>query len=122
MLDLESLYSDNANNMKKSVIRELLKLTNQPGIISFAGGLPAPRTFPVEGLRAAADRVFANGRPRRSSTALPRATTSSRTSSSAFEAQAGRSRSGRDECSSSRRASRPSTSPARSSSTRATTS
>jgi 2-aminoadipate transaminase len=59
MLDLDALYSKNANNMKKSVIRELLKLTNQPGIISFAGGLPAPRTFPVEGLRAAAERVFA---------------------------------------------------------------
>ncbi len=59
MLDIEALYSKNANNMKASVIRELLKLTNQPGIISFAGGLPAPRTFPVEGLRAAADRVFA---------------------------------------------------------------
>jgi 2-aminoadipate transaminase len=44
--------------MKKSVIRELLKLTSQPGIISFAGGLPDPQTFPVEGLRAAADKVF----------------------------------------------------------------
>jgi 2-aminoadipate transaminase len=58
MPELESLYSANANNMKKSVIRELLKLTTQPGIISFAGGLPAPQTFPVEGLRAAADKVF----------------------------------------------------------------
>jgi 2-aminoadipate transaminase len=58
MPDLESLYSANANNMKKSVIRELLKLTTQPGIISFAGGLPAPQTFPVEALHAAADRVF----------------------------------------------------------------
>jgi 2-aminoadipate transaminase len=58
MLELESLYSANANNMKKSVIRELLKLTAQPGIISFAGGLPAPQTFPVDDLRAAADRVF----------------------------------------------------------------
>ena len=58
MLDLESLYSANANNMKKSIIRELLKLTAQPGIISFAGGLPAPQTFPVEGLRRAADKVF----------------------------------------------------------------
>jgi 2-aminoadipate transaminase len=58
MLELESLYSANANNMKKSVIRELLKLTTQPGIISFAGGLPAPQTFPVEGLRAAAEKVF----------------------------------------------------------------
>jgi 2-aminoadipate transaminase len=58
MPDLDALYSKNANNMKASVIRELLKLTNQPGIISFAGGLPAPQTFPVEDLRAAADRVF----------------------------------------------------------------
>jgi 2-aminoadipate transaminase len=58
MLDLDSLYSRNANNMKKSVIRELLKLTQQPDIISFAGGLPAPETFPVEELRAAADLVF----------------------------------------------------------------
>ena len=58
MLDLDSLYSKNANNMKKSVIRELLKLTQQPDIISFAGGLPAPETFPVEDLRTAADAVF----------------------------------------------------------------
>jgi 2-aminoadipate transaminase len=60
MPELESLFSANANNMKKSVIRELLKLTAQPGIISFAGGLPAPQTFPVESLRAAAARVFAD--------------------------------------------------------------
>jgi 2-aminoadipate transaminase len=55
---LESRYSANANNMKKSVIRELLKLLDQPDIISFAGGLPAPATFPVEALRVAADKVF----------------------------------------------------------------
>lgn len=58
MKSIEAVFSKNANNMKKSVIRELLKLTNQPDIISFAGGLPAPDTFPVEDLRAAADRVF----------------------------------------------------------------
>ena len=58
MIELESLYSKNAKNMKKSVIRELLKLTQQPDIISFAGGLPAPETFPVEELRKAADLVF----------------------------------------------------------------
>jgi 2-aminoadipate transaminase len=34
--------------MGRSVIRELLKLTQQPDIISFAGGLPAPETFPLE--------------------------------------------------------------------------
>lgn len=58
VFDLEKLYSKNANNMRKSVIRELLKLTSQPDIISFAGGLPAPETFPIEELRQAADRVF----------------------------------------------------------------
>lgn len=60
MLDLEKTYSKNANNMRASVIRELLKLTAQPDIISFAGGLPAPELFPVEELRQASDRVFTN--------------------------------------------------------------
>ena len=58
MLDPTKLYSKNANNMQASVIRELLKLLTTPDIISFAGGLPAPQTFPVEGLRSAADKVF----------------------------------------------------------------
>lgn len=58
MLELTSLYSKNANNMQASVIRELLKLLTTPDIISFAGGLPAPQTFPVEGLKTAADKVF----------------------------------------------------------------
>ncbi len=60
MRPIAPVFSGSANNMKKSVIRELLKLTQQPDIISFAGGLPAPETFPVEDLRAAADRVFRN--------------------------------------------------------------
>ena len=58
MHDFEALYSQNTHNMKRSIIRELLKLTNKPGLISFAGGLPAPETFPVEELRVAADAVF----------------------------------------------------------------
>ncbi len=44
--------------MNPSVIREILKLTEQPGIVSLAGGLPAPETFPVEAMRVAADRVL----------------------------------------------------------------
>jgi 2-aminoadipate transaminase len=36
-----------AEKMNPSVIREILKVTEAPGIISFAGGLPSPRTFPV---------------------------------------------------------------------------
>jgi len=51
-------YSDNANNMHKSVIRELLKLTQRPDIISFAGGLPAPETFPAADLRISAEEVL----------------------------------------------------------------
>jgi len=58
MIDYEASLSANARNMKKSVIRELLKLTTRPEIISFAGGLPAPETFPVEDLKTAADIVF----------------------------------------------------------------
>ncbi len=46
--------------MKRSVIRELLKLTAKPGIISFAGGLPAAVTFPVKFVEAAVDEVIEN--------------------------------------------------------------
>ena len=45
---LELLFSINVTGLKKSVIRELLKLTQKPEIISFAGGLPCPDTFPVQ--------------------------------------------------------------------------
>jgi len=45
-IDFEALFSDRAKAMKASEIRELLKLTNQPDIISFAGGLPSPLSFP----------------------------------------------------------------------------
>ena len=44
--------------MKASEIRELLKLTARPDIISFAGGLPAPELFPVEEMKAAAIAVM----------------------------------------------------------------
>jgi len=45
--------------MGSSVIRELLKLTEQPDVISFAGGLPAPEMFPVEEFKQASDKVLA---------------------------------------------------------------
>ena len=57
-MDRTSYFSDRANGMKRSVIRELLKLTNNPQIISFAGGLPAPETFPVDHVREAAIKVI----------------------------------------------------------------
>ncbi|HLP09984.1 MAG TPA: PLP-dependent aminotransferase family protein [Opitutaceae bacterium] len=42
-----SLFSRRTQRMKRSVIREILKVTDDPEIISFAGGLPNPRSFPV---------------------------------------------------------------------------
>ncbi|MFT3663519.1 PLP-dependent aminotransferase family protein [Piscinibacter sp.] len=47
-----------AERMNPSVIREILKLTEKPGIVSLAGGLPAPEGFPVEAMRAACERVL----------------------------------------------------------------
>jgi 2-aminoadipate transaminase len=47
-----------AEKMNPSVIREILKVTERPGIISFAGGLPSPKTFPVEAFRQACDKVL----------------------------------------------------------------
>ena len=57
--DLESLLSVTSKGMKKSQIRELLKLTADPEIISFAGGLPAADTFPVEELTQIINEVMA---------------------------------------------------------------
>ncbi len=47
-----------AEKMNPSVIREILKVTEKPGIISFAGGLPSPKTFPVAEFRAACEKVL----------------------------------------------------------------
>ncbi len=52
-----------AEKMNPSVIREILKVTERPGIISFAGGLPSPRTFPVEAFREACDKVLRDDGP-----------------------------------------------------------
>jgi 2-aminoadipate transaminase len=49
-----------AERLNPSIIREILKVTEQPGVISLAGGLPAAETFPVEAMRAACERVLAD--------------------------------------------------------------
>lgn len=51
-------YADRMNNIKASEIRELLKLTQRPEVISFAGGLPAPELFPIEEMKKAAIKVL----------------------------------------------------------------
>jgi len=52
-------FAQRTKAMKSSVIRELLKLTQRPEVISFAGGLPAPELFPVKRFREACQRVLA---------------------------------------------------------------
>ena len=47
-----------AAKMNPSVIREILKVTEKPGVISFAGGLPSPKTFPVSEFAAACAQVL----------------------------------------------------------------
>jgi 2-aminoadipate transaminase len=47
-----------AARMNPSVIREILKVTERPGIISFAGGLPSSKTFPVAEFEAACAKVL----------------------------------------------------------------
>lgn len=56
--DLAARLSDRARRMNASAIREILKVTQQPDVISFAGGLPAPELFPLEEVRRAADAVL----------------------------------------------------------------
>jgi len=47
-----------AEKMNPSVIREILKVTEKPGIISFAGGLPSPKTFPISDFAEACAKVL----------------------------------------------------------------
>ncbi len=58
--DFEAIISENARGMKRSAIRELLKLAQDPEIISFAGGLPAPESFPVDELKDVMVEVMEN--------------------------------------------------------------
>lgn len=51
-------YALRTDNIGSSAIRELLKLTSLPDVISFAGGLPAPEVFPIEKFKEAADIVL----------------------------------------------------------------
>jgi 2-aminoadipate transaminase len=55
---VESAFSADANNFLPSPIRAMAALINDPSVISFAAGAPNPESFPVEALRAAAERVF----------------------------------------------------------------
>jgi len=55
-----SCASRRMSRMRVSAVREILKVTDHPDILSFAGGLPAPELFPVEAIAEAHARVLAS--------------------------------------------------------------
>jgi 2-aminoadipate transaminase len=58
VVNYDRLFTTRAKNLKSSEIRELLKLTQSPGFISLAGGLPNPQAFPVEIIHECIEKVF----------------------------------------------------------------
>jgi 2-aminoadipate transaminase len=58
-MNWDALFAERTHQMKRSTVREILKLTARPEMMSFAGGLPAPELFPVERIRHATDTVLA---------------------------------------------------------------
>ena len=58
-MSFQNLFSSRATAIKSSVIREILKVTARPEVISFAGGLPSDASFPVAQLKKAFEKVLA---------------------------------------------------------------
>ena len=54
-------FADRMRGLNENVIREIFKLTQMPDIISFAGGLPSPDSFPGEEIREICGRVLGEG-------------------------------------------------------------
>ncbi len=59
-MSLNKLLSNRINSVPSSFIREILKVTNEPDIISFAGGLPNSDLFPIEAIEKACSDVLKN--------------------------------------------------------------
>jgi len=55
---MNDLYSHRIHNVKKSVIREIFKYLETPGMISFSGGFPNPESFPIDEVEKAASKVL----------------------------------------------------------------
>src|SRR5205085_9117493 len=54
----DTFFSHDARNFRPSAIRAFAKLINDPNIISFAGGVPNPDTFPADAIAEIAARVI----------------------------------------------------------------
>ncbi len=55
---MENKFAERTHLVKSSETREILKVTEKPEVISFAGGLPAPELFPVEAIKSACNAVL----------------------------------------------------------------
>ena len=66
----EPRYAARAERMRASEIRELLKLLDHPGIISFAGGIPDPALFPARQAQAAYTAVLSDAALARSACSI----------------------------------------------------
>lgn len=55
---MENLYAQRMNRIPRSFVRETLKIIDDPKMISFAGGLPHPQSFPVEEIKESAVKVL----------------------------------------------------------------
>ncbi len=56
--NFEHLLSQRTHSMRGNAIRDILKVVSQPGMISLAGGIPAPESFPLEQMYAINDTVL----------------------------------------------------------------
>jgi 2-aminoadipate transaminase len=59
---MNDLYSDRIKKTKSSFTREILKVTDTKDVISFAGGLPNPISFPLDEISEASVRIIANNK------------------------------------------------------------
>src|SRR5690349_10021647 len=62
-MDWNDHFAERGRTVRSSAIRELLKVTEAPDTISFAGGLPAPELFPIEQFREACNKVLSENGP-----------------------------------------------------------
>lgn len=58
MFVVEYFFSDNVNGLKPSAIREILKLSSQPGIIPFSAGNPASEAFPIKEIAEISNKIL----------------------------------------------------------------
>ncbi len=59
-MNWEDIFASRASRLRASEIRELLKLLDQPDIISFAGGIPDPKLFPADEMQSAFSEIFSS--------------------------------------------------------------